>query len=48
MPAALVRVSAEALNAIEPEMVGRQCQLWDYTAIPVPALQPANAGPRPG
>ena len=39
MPAALVRVSAEALNAIEPEMVGRQCQLWDYTAIPVPALQ---------
>jgi phosphatidylserine/phosphatidylglycerophosphate/cardiolipin synthase-like enzyme len=39
MPAALVRVNAEALNAIEPEMVGRQCQLWDYTAIPIPPLQ---------
>lgn len=39
MPAALVRADPEALNAIEPEMVGRQCQLWDYTAISIPPVQ---------
>lgn len=36
--AELVRADAEAVQAVE-EMVGRQCQLWEYKKITIPAFQ---------